>query len=874
MAYLVHYGTPRHSGRYPWGSGENPYQRNKGFLAYCAELKKQGLSDVEIANAMGMNTAELRRYKSLAKSENRQEDISQALKLKEKGYSNVAIGERMGISESQVRNLLKDETSRKNSITKNTADILKKNVDEKGYIDVGAGIEGYLGVSRTRLKTAISSLEEEGYQVYKLQVVQVGTGKKTNLFVLGGPDSSFEEVAKDKTKIKLIDGYSEDGGETFREIKPPVSIDSSRVYIRYNEQGGIDKDGVIELRAGVDDISLGNSKYAQVRIEVDGTHYMKGMAMYSDDIPEGYDICYNTNKKVGTPSGDVFKKIKDDPENPFGAIVRQRYFTDKDGNEHQSAINIVGSKEGTGEEGAWGEWSKSLSSQMLSKQPVGLAKQQLELAYKSKHEEFEDILKITNPTVRKALLEDFADGCDSDAVHLKAAALPRQASHVILPLPKMKENEIYAPNYRDGEKVVLIRYPHGGIFEIPELTVNNKSPDGRKLLGDAKDAVGINPKVAERLSGADFDGDTVLVIPNNNRAVKTAPPLTGLKDFDPKMYQDKSINVKNSTKQMEMGKISNLITDMTIKGASQSEIARAVRHSMVVIDSEKHHLNYKQSYIDNNIAELKAKYQGGANKGAGTLISKAKSPIRDILEREERGINKETGEKIFVNTGRTYTNKKGEKVLATTTSTRMYEAKDARTLSSGSAMEEIYANHANKLKALGNQARKEMVTTKTQPVSKSAQQTYSKEVESLKSKLALAESNAPLERQAQIVANVIIKAKKESNPDMTKEELKKVKQRALLDARERMGAKRNTITITSKEWEAINAGAIPGSTLTKILNNTDSRQIKQLATPRTYPSMTPSSISRAKSMIESGYTRSEVADALGVSTTTLIEVLK
>lgn len=25
---LEHYGTPRHSGRYPWGSGENPYQRN------------------------------------------------------------------------------------------------------------------------------------------------------------------------------------------------------------------------------------------------------------------------------------------------------------------------------------------------------------------------------------------------------------------------------------------------------------------------------------------------------------------------------------------------------------------------------------------------------------------------------------------------------------------------------------------------------------------------------------------------------------------------------------------------------------------------------------------------------------------------------
>lgn len=873
MAYLVHYGTPRHSGRYPWGSGDNPYQRNKGFLAYCDELKSQGLSEVEIAKAMGMNTAELRRQKSLARSENKQEDISQAIKLKEKGYSNTAIAERMGVSESQVRKLLKDETSRNNQITKNTADILKANVDAKGYIDVGAGVEGYLGVSRTKLKTAISSLEEEGYQVHKLQVVQVGTGKKTNLYVLGGPDSSFEEVAKDKSKIKLIDGFSEDKGETFREIKPPVSVDSSRVKIRYNEEGGIDKDGVIELRRGVDDISLGDSKYAQVRVAVDGTHYMKGMAMYSDDIPEGYDMVYNTNKKLGTDPGDVFKKIKDDPDNPFGAIVRQRYYKDKDGNEHQSALNIVGAKETAGEEGAWGDWSKSLSAQMLSKQNPSLAKQQLDLAYKSKHEEYEDILKVSNPTVRKALLEDFADGCDSAAVHLKAAALPRQASHVILPLPKMKEDEIYAPNYRDGEKVVLIRYPHGGIFEIPELTVNNKSPDGRKLLGDAKDAVGINPKVAERLSGADFDGDTVLVIPNNSGAVKTSPPLKGLKDFDPKMYQDKNINVDNVTKQREMGKVSNLITDMTIKGATDAEIARAVRHSMVVIDSEKHHLDYKRSFADNNIAELKLKYQGGVNKGASTLISKAAS-TEYVLEREQRGVNKETGEKIFVNTGRTYTNSAGEKVLATQKSTKMYESNDAFTLSSGTQMEDIYATHANKLKSLGNEARKELANTKTQPVSKSAQQVYSEEVKSLKSKLALAESNAPLERQAQIVANTIIKAKKASNPDMDKDELKKVKQIALLDARERMGAKRNSIDITSKEWEAINAGALSGNTLTKIMNNTDSRRIKELATPRQNPTMTPSSIARAKAMSEAGYTRSEIADSLGVSTTTLIDVLK
>ena len=48
-----------------------------------------------------------------------------------------------------------------------------------------------------------------------------------------------------------------------------------------------------------------------------------------------------------------------------------------------------------------------------------------------------------------------------------------------------------------------------------------------------------------------------------------------------------------------MGDVSNLITDMTIKGANNDELARAVRHSMVVIDSEKHNLDVKASARDN-----------------------------------------------------------------------------------------------------------------------------------------------------------------------------------------------------------------------------------------------------------------------------------
>lgn len=32
--FLIHYGTPRHSGRYPWGSGKDPYQSsNKNTIS-------------------------------------------------------------------------------------------------------------------------------------------------------------------------------------------------------------------------------------------------------------------------------------------------------------------------------------------------------------------------------------------------------------------------------------------------------------------------------------------------------------------------------------------------------------------------------------------------------------------------------------------------------------------------------------------------------------------------------------------------------------------------------------------------------------------------------------------------------------------------
>ena len=871
MSELKHYGTPRHSGRYPWGSGENPYQRDGDFLSKINKLQKDGMSEVEIARELGISTSELRRKKSLEKEEQKAANISEAVRLKKKGYSNVAIGERMGLNESSVRTLLKDYENGRKNITESTANILRKRVDEGNYIDIGVGTEKYMGISRTKLMTAVQKLKDEGYTVHYIQVEQVGTGKKTSIMVLAKPGTKYGEVYKNREDIKMITDYSENGGRTYLGIEKPVSVDSKRILIKYAEDGGINKDGVIELRRGVEDISLGQNKYAQVRVAVDDKYYMKGMAIYSDNMPDGVDIIYNSNKHRGTPIDKVYKNLKDDPDNPFGATIKvkdgitvgQRHYIDKDGNEKLSPINIVN------EEGDWSTWSKSISSQVLSKQSPSLAKKQLGLAYDIQKEEYDDIMKLTNPVIKKKLLMDFADGCDAAAVDLKAAALPRQSSHVILPINSLKDNEIYAPNYRDGETVVLIRHPHGGTFEIPELKVNNKNKEANSVMKNATDAVGINPKTAQILSGADFDGDSVIVIPNNNKYIKISQPLKDLKDFDPKEaypgYEGMP-KMKSKTKQTEMGKVSNLITDMHIKGATQEEIARAVKHSMVVIDAEKHNLNYKQSYIDNGIADLKRKYQGGENKGASTLISKASSEIRVGTRKES--IDPKTGEKVYTYTNEMYT-KNGKKYPRTITSTKMYEAKDAYSLSSGTVIENTYADYANKMKALANNARKEALSTKPIPYSPSAKKTYAEEVKSLNTKLDIAYRNKPLERQAQIKANKVIASKVRDNPGMDNDQLKKIKGQALVEARTRVGAKKQQINITDREWEAIQAGAVSTNVLTQIINNSDSDRLKQLATPRTSKGMTSAKIAKAKSMLSAGYTQAEVADALGVSVSTI-----
>ena len=910
---LLHYGMPRRSGRYPWGSGKDPYQHSGDFLSRVEELTKKGMSEKDIADSMGLTTSQLRIQKSLAKDERRTIEVDTAKGLREKGYSLNEIAKMMGYkNDSSVRSLLNEQSESRMKEAMNTAKFLKKQVDEKGMIDVGVGVERELGISKEKLKTALYILEMEGYNTFGGGVPQVNNpGKQTNIKVLCPPDTPFKTITDkngnekkvssaiyDYDKVHSITEYtSHDSGKTFDTFKYPSSMDSKRLAIRYAEDGGIQKDGLVEIRRGVADLDLGGSHYAQVRIMVDGTHYIKGMAVYSDDLPPGVDVMFNTNKTKDKSKLEVLKEIKKDPDNPFGSLIKaggQSYYTDKNGERKLSLINK------RAEEGDWGDWADKLPAQFLSKQSKQLAQRQLQLAAADKKAEFDEIMGLTNPTVKKALLKSFSDDCDSAAVHLHAAALPRQKYQVILPVPTLKDNEIYAPNYNDGEKVALIRYPHGGIFEIPILTVNNKHKDSMKMIGpNAKDAVCINSNVAERLSGADFDGDTVQVIPTNSKVkINTKPPLKALEGFDPKMEYPERPGMKymktgkKDNTQNEMGKISNLITDMTLLGASDDELARAVRHSMVVIDAAKHKLDYKKSEADNNIKALKKKYQGHIDpetgrysEGTGTIVSRAKGQ-QSVLKRQGSPIiDPETGkqswkvadnvtyEKKMINkrTGKEYT----KTITKTQKSTKMMETDDAYTLVSDSRnpIELVYADYANQMKALANQARKEMVTTPDIPYNPEAKARYQKEAASLQAKVNVALKNAPRERQAQTMANAILQAKIKDNPDMTKKEKKKAGQQALDKMRMKVGAKKEPVKITEKEWEAIQAGAISPSKLKTIINNADLDTLRQMAMPRSTKQLSQSKINHIATLKASGYTNAQIAQKLGVSTSTVSKYL-
>ena len=976
--FLAHVGVGhlddppgRGSGRYGWGTGENPGQHQYDIISEVKCYRAKGMKDSDIARALlgdKATTTDLRAEIAIARTNQRMEERTRALELLNRPdvNGNVSkVGRMMGKSESSVRKLLDEDIARNTEKYSNTADYIRSKVDDKGVIDIGPGSEYSLGINRNTMNVAISMLEKEGYIKAYAQVPNpTKKDAKTTIAVLCPPGTEYAVNGPSDTKyinwkkneINSLNDYTPNEGKQWQKLYSPSSLDSSRIMINYKETGGADKDGVIEIRRGVKDLSLGNAQYAQVRIAVDGTHYLKGMAMYADpaDMPKGVDIIFNTNKKQGTPMIDsrthdlilngkmtkadydsdhgVLKPLKVnnetkkvDQDNAFGALIKaggQNYYEDKKGSFVKDGdVFRLATKSDKGdryslspvnklrEEGDWDSWSKRLSMQFLSKQPVKLINQQINLSVAEKKSELADIMRLTNPVIKKKMLEDFANGCDSNANDLSVKGFKNQAFQVILPITKMKETEIYAPRYKDGDTVALIRYPHGGTFEIPILKVNNQNPSAKKIMPNAKDAVGISPKTAGILSGADFDGDTVVVMPlaSNRLAVKSTanskiPEIEALKTFDTKTYKlpDSAPPVTNKKKQTEMGKITNWITDMTAQEAPAREIARAVKHSMVVIDSEKHHLDMKRSFEENNIQELKVKYQNGG--GASTIFSRSNAQSYINKRKEVTDVKKmtpaqkkayEAGKKVYVDSGdlkvktKTVTDPKtGEKTVQYLNETEpkkmkvrggeKYEDSFDLVFDRNDPKEAAYARYGNTLKDMANQARKEMRAIKPTPVSQSAKKTYAAEVAQLNRDLRIAESNKPRERQAQAIAGVRASEKIKANPDLDYEHKSRIRAQELEKARYELGAKKQKIEITDREWDAIQANAISTNKLSRILNNTDQEAFKKRATPKDAAiTLTSAKLALIKSMYDSGmYTQADIAERLGISASTVSKAMK
>lgn len=939
---LRHYGILRKSGRYPWGSGNDEYTRSKDFYQIVDGLKAKGIPDVDIAKAVGLSVADLRSTRTIAKEEIIREQTNRAVAWRDKGVSIQAIAEHLGIPAPTVRLRLKNSENVKESALRTTANIIRKNVDEHDIVDIGKGTElnigtsAKMGISPEKLKAAIAVLRDEGYETYTLRTKNVGTNHFTNQQVIVKPGVSFGEAKKMTDRIHTMGEWTENDGLTYFGIHPPLSINSNRLHVKYAEDGGTAQDGVVHVRPGVHDLDMGKNTYAQVRIAIDGTHFIKGMALQNPDLPPGVDLVFHTNKSKNDPKiraegkKGALKELKDDPENPFGSQISRQIvgINPKTGKEEvRSAINLVN------EEGAWQDWRKSIPSQMLAKQPHSLIKSQLKETRDQVDSRLHEISKITNPVVRKKAFEDFADQIDSDAVDLRAAAMPRQRTATIIPMPKMNKGEIYAPQFETGERVVLIRYPHGGRFEIPEVTVNNNNRTAKKLLGNAVDAIGIHPSVAERLSGADFDGDTVVIIPNRTGKIKGSQSMgsaakvfdDGLKNFDPKRqfggyetitpavgkkgepgYKPEKGNFKLMTNTgKEMGMITNLITDMSIQGAKPEHIVRAVKHSMVVIDAEKHKLDYKKSEQLHGITQLRHLYQtstkpDGTTKsgGATTLLSKATAETR-IPERKLRSAAKggpinppagqkghvpgvPVGAKVFENTGRmqskydpktrTYLD---EKVLKLQKEKRLALTEDAFTLVRDKAdpVERLYADHANQMKEMANQARLRAARTPNPPVNAKAKVVYKAEVDDLVFQLRAAKKQKPLDRRADVIAGAFVKARHREDPLLRTDQdrKKKVERQAKAAARARLGLTKPEIHISDRQWDAIQAGAVSSSRLREILGYANKKRVLELSMPRANAVMTPAITARAKAMLAAGATNADVAASLGVPASTLRE---
>lgn len=945
------YGTPRHSGRYPWGSGKNPYQSLMSFQKRVYQMRKEGKSDKEIRKSFdNMSTGKFVARMQAAKDAQWKYNAKVVRRMSEAGVAGRAISRKTGIPEATVRQYLKSNSQTEANRYKSgdLADTLRANVDKLGFVDVGKGVASILStpenpVTDARMKSVLAQLEESGYKVYSdVNFKQSGTRQWTPMKVLVKDDVSKGDVVRAILDAKVglpskepgsTEGvvHDEDGRVVSKGPVAPASIDSKRIFIKYNEEGGLEKDGLIEIRRGVPDLDLGKAHYAQVRIAVNSDEnanglYIKGMAAYSDDVPAGYDILVNSNKHVGAPLDKVLKPMTGDPANPFKASIKgedrlikfQKYYTDPEtGEKKLSAINVVN------EEGDWDTWSRNLSSQFLSKQSTGLIHDQLKEAYDIKKSEFDEIMSIKNPTIRKEFLSEFADSCDSSSWKLKGAPLPGQATQVLLPLTTLKEGTVYAPRYPDGTEMVLVRFPFAATFESPRVRNDLSNAEGKKLIGtESVEAIGVSPRTRMQMSGADCDGDTVLAIPDPDHRISTRPFQQALIDFQNEIDKFENppgkLETKNNPKfkkGFEMGSVSNLITDMTLRGAPDEHIIRAIKHSMVVIDAQKHNYDWEASEKEFGIRELKKLYQGGEKAGASTLISRRKTK-EYVGERKDGNyiydpetgrskkqyVDPETGEKLYRETGRTYRKVRpiidpetkepikdpvtgkvkyeeyGKDVVATTKVYKMLNTDDAYTLTSGGSKknpgtqrEAIYAEAANAYKRLGNEARKESEAISEVSQDKAAAKEYAVEVASIKAKILEAKKNKPFERQAQMLAKVYYENGKDDA--RTEEEDRKLQARSLMRARDEVGSKKKYVVLTDREREAVEKNALPHTVVHELYKESNKDKLKSTFMPRDADPIPAVKVAWARSAIRSGNSIGEVAEQLDVSPSTLSKLL-
>lgn len=1050
--YILHSGVAhdenppgRGSGRYPYGTGNRKHQHSWDLKSRIEKMKAEGKEPKEIAKELGwtmevynketkkMETqGNTSRYKAELEIANHEMAIDKHEELlwyrshddprTGKPYTTSEIARQMGFpNESSLRSYEKSTKNTGDSPLFVAADKVKEAAQQTGYLDVGKGTNLYLDITDDRMKTVLEVCKRDGYAVANdVQVKQLNDSDNyTTRKILvspeelaAHPDDSPQKLALRALRENKVERFYDETDKMLESRrgddnvpKEPVRIDPKRIKVKYDEQGGTAKDGMIEIAADIDkdgnvvprnpDLCIGYrpdgsyAKYAQVRIAVDGGKelageanptggmYIKGMAVYNVDLPKGTDILVNSNKPESKGLAKALKPMEEGKDNPFGASTIQQFYTDKDGKKHLSAVQIVGATtmddHDAHVEGRWSEWSKNLPAQFLSKQNLSLVKQQLKVDTMKKEDEFETIMSISQPVVRKQLLIDFADGCDKSAEELKGAPLPGQKTHVMLASTTLKDNECYCANYDTGTTVALIRFPHTGPFEIPIVKVNNKNKEVKEMVGKSPlDAVVVNKNVADVLSGADFDGDNVIVIPMSRKnsdgtfdktvSIKAAEQLDALKNFNVDEYGPDSPKNKNyvdkdgnptykypkteKAKGTEMGKITNLITDMYAAGCDDTgELGRAVKYSMVVIDSKKHTLNYKLAYKELDIKELEQKYQtkpNGKVGGANSLISRASSEV-DVPKMEWRqgNIDKETGEKIMTAPqrttvvkrkpvyaeapeGYTYTDKhgvthkskyfkdaEGNKIVETYTgkvvktkdgnykyesgdgkqkwvddkevertmkSTQMAQAKDAYELLSKdpSKIEIAYADYANHMKTMANEARKAAINTDVKYTKDpKAVKEYEAEVNSLNEKLIKAKKNSVRERQAQTLATSRVNAELEANPGMYNDadDRKKLRDRATKQARFDCNAQKDRVTFTEREWEAIENKAVSPTVLSDLLRNADSVDYTRMALPRT-DRISTAKKSRIKALASQGYSQEEIAKMVdGVSTSSVSNIL-